>query len=266
MLSRPQLEGLKLAPVKAVTYRAADGTTIPAYLTLPPGSSGNGLPAIVMPHGGPNARDEWGFDWLAQFYANRGFAVLQPNFRGSAGFGDEWYKRNGFQSWHTAVGDVVDSGRWLVSEGVADPSKLAIVGWSYGGYAALQSNVVEPNLFKAVVAIAPVTDLNLLKEQYRNWTSFALARDFIGSGPHIRDGSPAQNAGRIKAPVLMFHGDLDRNVEVSASKLMEQRLRHSRKQVELVVYPGLDHYLDDSQARSDVLRRSDQFLRSALKM
>jgi dipeptidyl aminopeptidase/acylaminoacyl peptidase len=266
MLSRPQLEGLKLAPVKAVTYRAADGTTIPAYLTLPPGSSGNGLPAIVMPHGGPSARDEWGFDWLAQFYANRGFAVLQPNFRGSAGFGDEWYKRNGFQSWHTAVGDVVDSGRWLVSEGVADPSKLAIVGWSYGGYAALQSNVVEPNLFKAVVAIAPVTDLNLLKEQYRNWTSFALARDFIGSGPHIRDGSPAQNAGRIKAPVLMFHGDLDRNVEVSASKLMEQRLRHSRKQVELVVYPGLDHYLDDSQARSDVLRRSDQFLRSALKM
>lgn len=266
MLSRPQLEGVKLAEVKAVTYKAADGTAIPAYLTLPPGSSGKGLPAIVMPHGGPSARDEWGFDWLAQFYANRGFAVLQPNFRGSAGYGDEWFKRNGFQSWRTAVGDVVDSGRWLISQGVADPSKLAILGWSYGGYAALQSNLVQPDLFKAVVAIAPVTDLNLLREQYRNWSSFALARDFIGSGPHLQDGSPAQNADRIKAPVLMFHGDLDRNVEISASKLMERRLRNSGKQVELVVYPGLDHYLEDSQARSDVLRRSDRFLRSALKM
>ncbi len=266
MLSRPQLESLTLATVKAFNYKAADGTLIPAYLTLPPGSTGQKLPTVVLPHGGPSARDYWGFDWLAQFYANRGYAVLQPNFRGSGGYGDEWFKQNGFRSWRTAVGDVVDAGRWLVAEGIADPAKLAIVGWSYGGYAALQSNVVEPDLYKAIVAIAPVTDLNLLKEQHRNWSNFAIVKDFVGSGPHVREGSPAQNAARIKAPVLLFHGDVDWNVDVNASTLMRNRLRASGKQAELVVYPKLDHQLEDSNARADMLMRSEAFLRSAMKM
>ena len=264
MLSRPQLEGTRLAEVRPITYRAADGTAIPGYLTLPPGSSGRGLPAIVMPHGGPSARDEWGFDWLAQYFANRGYAVLQPNYRGSEGYGDEWFRENGFQSWRTAVGDVSDAGRWLVSEGIADPSKLAIVGWSYGGYAALQSAVVDPNLFKAVVAIAPVTDLNLAKEEWRNWSNFRMVRDFIGSGPHVREGSPALNAEAIRAPVLLFHGDLDRNVGVRQSRVMHDRLRDAGKDAELIVFPGLDHSLVDSQARADMLRRSDAFLRRAL--
>ena len=101
MPSRPELANVTLSEVKPVTYPAADGTMIPAYLTLPPGSSGKNLPTIVMPHGGPSARDEWGFDWLSQYYANRGFAVLQPNFRGSTGYGDAWYQENGFKSWRT---------------------------------------------------------------------------------------------------------------------------------------------------------------------
>ena len=264
MLSRPQLEGIKLAAVKPVAYRAADGTMVPGYLTLPPGSSGKGLPGIVMPHGGPGARDEWGFDWLAQYYAHRGYAVLQPNFRGSAGYGDAWFQENGFQSWQVAIGDVNDAGRWLVAEGIADPAKLAIVGWSYGGYAALQSNVLDSNLFKAVVAIAPVTDLNLLKEESCGWTDFATVRDFIGSGPHVRAGSPAQNAGAIHAPVLLFHGELDRNVGVGQSRLMRDRLNDAGRKVELVLYPGLDHNLDDTMARTEMLRRSDAFLRAAL--
>ena len=266
MLQRPQLEKVALASVKPVTYRAADGTQIPAYLTLPPGSSGKGLPALVMPHGGPGARDEWGFDWLAQYFAHRGFAVLQPNFRGSAGYGDEWFRENGFKSWRTAIGDVNDAGRWLVKEGIADPAKLAAFGWSYGGYAALQSNVIAPDLFKAVVAVAPVTDLNLLKEESRGWTDFALVRDYIGSGPHIREGSPAQNAAAIKAPVLLFHGDLDLNVDVLESKLMKDKLEDANKRVELVLYPKLDHYLEDSAVRADMLKKSDAFLRNALKM
>lgn len=266
MLSRPQLEGVKLAQVRPIRYRAADGTMVPGYLTLPPGSDGKGLPAIVMPHGGPSARDEWGFDWLAQYYAHRGFAVLQPNFRGSAGYGEAWFQENGFQSWRTAIGDVNDAGRWLISEGIADPAKLAIVGWSYGGYAALQSAVLDPSLYKAIVAIAPVTDLKLAKDEWYGWMNHANVREFIGAGPHIQQGSPAQNAAAIKAPVLMFHGDRDRNVGVAQSRLMEGKLRAAGSAVELVVYPKLDHSLEDSNARTDMLERSDAFLREALKL
>lgn len=266
MLARPPLENATLATMKPVRYKAADGTEVPAYLTLPPGSSGKGLPAIVMPHGGPSARDEWGFDWLAQFFASRGYAVLQPNYRGSSGYGDSWYQRNGFQSWRSAVGDVNDAGRWLVGQGIADPSKLAIFGWSYGGYAALQSGVLDPDLFKAVVAVAPVTDLATLVQDSAAFTNYRLVRSFVGSGPHVREGSPAQNAGRIKAPVLMFHGDMDLNVGINQSKMMRDKLKSAGIRNELVVYPGLDHQLEDSAARTDMLRRSDAFLRGALKI
>jgi dipeptidyl aminopeptidase/acylaminoacyl peptidase len=264
LAARPELEGYKLATVKPVTVKAADGTDVPAYLTLPPGSSGKGLPAIVMPHGGPSSRDEWGFDWLAQFYANRGFAVLQPNYRGSSGYGDAWYQINGFQSWKTAIGDVNDSGRWLVSQGIADPAKLAIVGWSYGGYAALQSAVLDPNLFKAIVAIAPVTDLAKLKDESLGYTNARVVRDFIGSGPHIAEGSPARNAESFKAPVAMFHGDLDLNVGIYQSRYMQDQLKAAGKAVDLTVYPKLDHQLDDSAVRADMLAKSDAFLRKAM--
>ena len=266
MLARPELEHAKLAPMTAVAYKAADGASVPAYLTLPPGGAKTGLPAIVMPHGGPSARDEWGFDWLAQYFAARGYAVLQPNFRGSSGYGDAWFQKNGFQSWRAAIGDVNDAGRWLVAQGIADPKKLAVVGWSYGGYAALQSAVVDPGLYKAVVAIAPVTDLNLLKEEARNWSNFSLVNKYIGSGAHVREGSPAQNASRVSVPVLMFHGDQDRNVEITQSRVMADKLRSAGKKVELVTYPKRDHYLEDSRVRADMLRKTDAFLRSSMGM
>jgi dipeptidyl aminopeptidase/acylaminoacyl peptidase len=152
----------------------------------------------------------------------------------------------------------------MVAEGIADQARLGIVGWSYGGYAALQANVLDHGLFKAVVAIAPVTDLNLLKEEWRDWTSFAQVRDFIGSGPHIREGSPAQNAAQIGVPVLMFHGDLDRNVSDRQSRLMHDRLRAADSPSELILFPGLDHQIEDSAARTRMLSRSDAFLREAL--
>jgi len=264
LLARPQLEGVALAPVKPVSFRASDGTAVPAYLTLPPGSDGKGLPAIVLPHGGPEARDEWGFDWMAQFYANRGYAVLQPNYRGSTGYGDAWFQNNGFKSWRAAVGDVVDAGRWLVAQGIADPAKLGIVGWSYGGYAALQSNVVAPDLFKAVVAIAPVTDFRMTIEESRDYSNFMLERERIGSGPHLREGSPAHNVAAFKAPVMLFHGDYDRNVGVRQSQVMAERLKAAGKPHELVLYPGLDHQLDDSQTRAEMLERSDEFMRRSM--
>ncbi|MDB5690958.1 MAG: peptidase prolyl oligopeptidase [Alphaproteobacteria bacterium] len=266
MLSRLSLEGARLAEQKPVTYKAADGSVLPAYLTLPPGSSGRNLPAIVMPHGGPSARDEWGFDWLAQYFAARGYAVLQPEFRGSSGYGDNFFLKNGFQSWRTAIGDVDDAGRWLVAQGIADPGKLAIFGWSYGGYAALQANVLDPKLFRAAVAVAPVTDLATLVEEHRNWADYLTVQGLVGTGPNVREGSPAQNADRIAVPVMLFHGDLDINVGVRESKLMDEKLRDAGRQSQLVLYPGLDHQLEDGAVRADMLRRTDAFLRTALKI
>jgi dipeptidyl aminopeptidase/acylaminoacyl peptidase len=263
--SREGLDDVRLAQVKPVSYPAADGTMIPGYLTLPAGSSGRNLPAIVLPHGGPSARDEWGFDWLSQFFAAKGYAVLQPNFRGSAGYGDAWLKRNGFKSWKTAIGDVQDAGRWLVKEGIADPAKLGIVGWSYGGYAALQSAVTDPGLFKAVVAIAPVTDLDMLKEEARYSSSRFVVADFIGGGPHIEEGSPARHAGRIKAPVLLFHGGLDTNVGIAQSRRMAEALKAAGVESRLVTWDKLDHNLEDSAARTQMLGESAAFLAAHLK-
>jgi dipeptidyl aminopeptidase/acylaminoacyl peptidase len=267
LVVRSQLEGVKLASVKPVSYPAADGTLIPGYLTLPPGKESiKGLPALVMPHGGPSARDEWGFDWLAQFFAARGYAVLQPNFRGSAGYGDAWFQRNGFRSWNVAIGDVLDGGRWLVKEGIADPGKLGIFGWSYGGYAALQSAVVDPALFKAVIAVAPVTDLKELKDEWYYFSNYSLASDFIGEGRHMHEGSPAEHADRFRAPVLLFHGAMDRNVGIQQSRLMESRLKAAGAKCTLVTWEELDHHLEDSNARAQMLNQSDTFLRQTFGM
>jgi dipeptidyl aminopeptidase/acylaminoacyl peptidase len=261
LASRVQLAETTLSPVKAITYPAADGTMVPGYLTLPPGrSDAKGLPAIVMPHGGPSARDEWGFDWLAQYFAQSGYAVLQPNYRGSSGYGDAWYQNNGFQSWKVAVGDIADGGRWLTANQGADPAKLSIVGWSYGGYAALQSGVLAPDLFKAIVAIAPVTDLQQLKEEALKDGSGRINGKFIGTGPHVREGSPAQNAGAITAPVLMFHGTFDQNVDVAQARTMRRALEGKGKRVDLIEYPELAHSLETGEARTDMLRKISAFL------
>jgi dipeptidyl aminopeptidase/acylaminoacyl peptidase len=260
---RPALEGRVMASMEAISFPAADGTMIPGYLTRPQGASGP-VRAIVMPHGGPGARDEWGYDWLVQFFTARGYAVLQPNFRGSAGYGDAWFGENGFQAWRTAVGDVNDAGRWLVSQGIADPAQLAIVGWSYGGYAALQSQVLDPQLFKAVVAIAPVTDLDQLKAEADAYTSGSIVERFVGTGPHVVQGSPARNIEAFAAPVLLFHGDHDINVNIEQSRTMERRLRAAGRSVELVEYENRDHQLDDSFARGSMLMRIDGFLAQSL--
>ena len=264
MLVRPELERVRLANVRPVSYPAADGVSVPGYLTLPPGrEDARGLPAIVLPHGGPSARDEWGFDWLPQFLANRGYAVLQPNFRGSEGYGDEWFADNGFRGWQTSIGDVTAGGRWLLSQG-ADPQRLAIVGWSYGGYAALQSGVVEPGLFKAIVAIAPVTDFAMTIQESEGYSNYRLVRDFIGSGPHLEQGSPLRNAERIRAPVLMFHGTRDFNVRIAQAREMQRALEAAGRPSRLTVFDELEHNLGDSAARARMLDEIAAFLAASL--
>lgn len=261
---RPRLDGVKMGQMRPVTYAARDGTQIPAYLTLPPGSDGKGLPAVVLPHGGPAARDEWGFDWIVQYLTAKGYAVLQPNYRGSAGYGESWYGRNGFKAWDVAVGDVNDAGRWLVDQGIAKPDQLAIVGWSYGGYAALQSQVLDPAIYKAVVAIAPVTDLGSLVEEARAYTNARLVADYVGTGPHIAAGSPRRHADRFAAPVLLFHGTRDLNVTVRQSREMEEALKAAGKKVTYREFPDLQHGLDDSNVRVEMLTSIGQFLGNTL--
>jgi dipeptidyl aminopeptidase/acylaminoacyl peptidase len=263
MLERPALENVALSPVKSMTYAAADGTQIPAYLTLPPGKADmKGLPAIVLPHGGPSSRDEWGFDWLPQYFAHQGYVVIQPNYRGSAGYGEAWMNDNGFRNWRTSIGDVTAAGKWLLAQGV-DPEQLNIVGWSYGGYAALQSGVTEPSLFKHIVAIAPVTDLGMVKKEAADYTNQSNVEEFIGDGPHVVEGSPLQNVAKITAPVLMFHGTMDLNVGVNQSRKMDAALKAAGKQSELVTFGGLEHSLVDSNVRAHMLDRIDAFLKGA---
>lgn len=261
---RGSLKNQAMGGMSPISYPASDGTQIPGFLTLPAGSDGKKLPTIVLPHGGPAARDYWGFDWLVQFFTSRGYAVLQPNYRGSAGYGEAWFGRNGYKAWDVAIGDVNDAGRWMVSQGIADPEKLAIVGWSYGGYAALQSQVVAPDLFKAVVAIAPVTDLEYLRSDARAYTSFRFRDEQLGRGPHIASGSPRQHADQFTAPVALYHGDLDLNVNVRHSRDMADALTDAGKSVSYMEFEDLRHSLRDSDARTKMLASIDDFLNGSL--
>jgi len=258
--ANPSLDNRTLATVKAIEIPAADGVRIPAYLTLPPGSSGKNLPAVVLPHGGPSARDEGGYDWIPQFLAARGYAVIQPNYRGSDGYGDAWLAKNGFQGWRTSIGDVTAAAKYLVSEGIADGNRLAIMGWSYGGYAALQSVATEPNLYKAAIAIAPVTDFAMTKTDAQYYTDSDLVKKFIGSGPHLTEGSPLQNVQRIQVPVLLAHGDMDLNVNIRQSRAMQGALQKAGKPVDFLTFKGLDHQLDENEARIAVLTKAGELL------
>jgi dipeptidyl aminopeptidase/acylaminoacyl peptidase len=261
---RPELAGRALASVKAVTYAAADGTKIPAYVTMPAGASGKNMPAVVLPHGGPSSRDEWGFDWLPQFLGARGYVVIQPQYRGSAGYGEDFLNGNALRNWKAAMADIGDSARYLAKEGIADPSRIAIVGWSYGGYAALQSAAIEPTLYKAAVAIAPVTDLAQLKKDAEHYTNARLVAAQIGSGPHVAEGSPVKQAANIQVPVLLFHGDLDINVDIGHSERMNSVLKKAGKTVQYTRYADLDHDLDDSNARADMLMKIGTTLETAI--
>ena len=257
--SRDKLDGVTLAPMKSVSIPTADGKTIPAYVTMRDDLGAGPHPAVVMPHGGPSARDTWRFDWLGQFLAARGYIVIQPNFRGSSGYGKDFLGENAFHEWRTVMSDIHDSADWMVKQGLVDPGRIAIVGWSYGGYAALQSAAMD-HRYKAVVAIAPVTDLKRLRRDAEGFRNETTQKEEIGKGDQLVDGSPINHAADIHAPVLLVHGTLDGNVAYSHSQRMLEALKHAGASADLVTFDGLDHQIDDSDARRQMLIRIGQLL------
>jgi dienelactone hydrolase len=257
--SSDPIDGTGLAPMKPVLVPTGDGKAIPAYVTMRTDLGAGPHPAVVMPHGGPNSRDAWGYDWLGQFLAAEGYVVIQPNFRGSAGYGKEFLGENAFHEWRKVMSDIHDSADWLVKQGLADPSRMAIVGWSYGGYAALQSSALDSR-YKAVVAIAPVTDLKQLRRDSRGFREETISDQEIGKGDQLGEGSPINHARDIHAPVLMVHGTLDGNVSYNHSVRMLAALRRAGANADLLTFDGLDHQLDDSDARTQMLVRIGQLL------
>lgn len=259
-----------VGPVVTIEYKARDGRKIPAIITRPPGSElGQMLPLIVMPHGGPESYDAVGFDWMAQYFASRGYLVLQPNFRGSDGFGDD-HRRAGHGEWGGKMqDDVTDGVNRLVKSNWADPNRICIIGGSYGGYAALAGGAYTPDLYKCVAAIAPVSDLSMMLTQAKRDSGsdsavFEYWTDLIGDRSKdkakIEAISPVNAAASFKAPVLLIHGADDTVVPYAHSTKMEAALKKAGKSVRLVKLKGEDHWLSVSDTRLQTLIELDKFV------
>lgn len=261
-------------PVTPIEYKARDGRTIPSVLTYPRGKTlGDKLPLIVMPHGGPAAYDAVGFDWMAQYFASRGYLVFQPNFRGSDGFGRE-HREAGYGEWGRKMqDDVTDGAELLIRKGWADPNRTCIIGGSYGGYAALAGGAYTPDLYKCVAAIAPVSDLNFMLSETRREAGSASAEytwwtKLIGSQKDdkakIEAISPVNAAANFKAPVLLIHGNDDTVVPFEHSARMESALKKAGKPVTLVKLQDGDHWLSKSDVRLQTLRELDKFVTATI--
>jgi dipeptidyl aminopeptidase/acylaminoacyl peptidase len=257
----PLLESQPLAPMEPIRYPARDGAEIPGYLTLPAAGAEGARPTVILPHGGPESRDYWEFDWLSQFMAAKGYAVLQSNYRGSGGYGSDWSGEGGFRAWRTAINDLTDGAAYLVEEGIADPNRICVVGWSYGGYAALMSGVEGPDRYRCLVSIAGVTDPVMLIDQHRHFLNRKGVAKFIGRDKEvIKHGSPLKRASEIRAPVLLFHGDQDLNVSVDHSQKMAKALKRAKKSVEYIEYEDAEHSILRNGYRVDMLDRIGSFL------
>jgi dipeptidyl aminopeptidase/acylaminoacyl peptidase len=269
---RRELPSAEMGLVSPVRYPARDGFEIPAYITLPPSvtspSDINKLPFIVLPHGGPYARTAKRFDYFAQFFATRGFAVLQMNFRGSAGYGKA-FEDAGRENWTTMQTDVEDGTRWIIEKGLADPDRICIAGWSYGGYAALIGAINNPDLYACAISMAGVTDLKDMISDIRKYRFGAIAaNNFVLRGFESRadlaENSPVKRADELSVPLFLAHGEADQRVHFDQFTRMQNALKKSPAKVTYMPFEGEDHFLSSQQNRQAFFQGLGRFLKATV--
>ncbi len=250
-----------LGPVTAYRYKARDGLSIEAILTLPKNKAAKNLPLILMPHGGPAARDVAAYDWWAQFFADRGYAVVQPNYRGSTGYGDAFRDASDGEWGLKMQDDLNDAVADLAAKGVIDARRVCIVGASYGGYAAMRGAQRDASRFRCAISYAGVSDLPAIMAYDSRFLNGNTARDYWkGTAASIKDVSPVNHAADFGTPILIMHGKKDRRVPVSQSRRMVSRLKGAGKTVEYIEQPEGDHYFSREADRIQFLEAVETFL------
>ncbi|WP_368667126.1 alpha/beta fold hydrolase [Novosphingobium sp. 18050] len=254
-----------VGPVSLVDYTAQDGLTMNGVLTLPPGRNAKNLPVILLPHGGPSSRSDPGFDWWAQAFASRGYAVLQPNFRGSTNR-DDVFRRAGFGEWGRKMQtDISDGLAELARRGVVDPKRACIVGASYGGYAALAGVTLQQGLYRCAVSVAGVADVMSMyntdvRESGNSRMTWKSLREQLGDPKTYAEISPRRFAAKADAPVLLIHGKDDTVVPIAQSRAMADALKDAGKPYEMVVLNGEDHWLSRGDTRKQMLAETMRFV------
>ncbi|MHC4600709.1 MAG: alpha/beta hydrolase family protein, partial [Planctomycetota bacterium] len=270
---RPELAEYTLAKMTPVSFPARDGLQLHGYLSLPPGRSPKNLPLVLNVHGGPFARDSWGFNPEAQWLANRGFACLQINFRASTGYGKRFLNA-GNREWGGKMhDDLIDGVNWAVAEGIADPKRLAIFGWSYGGYAALVGATFTPDVFRcAVAAIGPsnlMTFLRTIPPHWETFKDFLLKRigdpDKAEDEAFLKSRSPLFHVDRIEIPLLIAQGANDPRVKQAESDQIVEALRKKGHAVEYLLFPDEGHGFTKPENRLKFYGAAQAFLAEHLQ-
>jgi dienelactone hydrolase len=262
---RPEIPADQVGPISMVDYTAADGLAMDGVLTLPPGREAKGLPVILLPHGGPASHDTPDFDWWAQAFASRGYAVFQPNFRGSTGSTDA-FRHAGDGEWGSKMQtDISDGLAELAKRGLVDPKRACIVGASYGGYAALAGVTLQQGLYRCAVSVAGVADLKLMystdiRESGDSKMLGKVLREQLGDPKGYYEVSPRRLAARADAPVLLIHGKDDTVVPYKQSQVMADALKDAGKPYEMVTLAGEDHWLSQAETRKKMLSETMRFV------